>query len=57
MQFIWAASITVRKLAVNYLDNQLIVSVTFQAEVWNISWFQILRFKDLLLFFVTYDSK
>lgn len=35
-------------------DDRLIVSVTFQAKMSNISWFQFL--KDLMLVFVLYEE-
>lgn len=46
-----------RKLIDHYFDNQLIVFSTFQVKTFNICWFQPLKYKDLLHFFVILDSK
>ena len=33
----------------NYFENQLIISVIFQAKMSNICWFQLLKHEDLVL--------
>lgn len=44
------SGISVAYVKQSYNDNQLIVSVSFQAKVSNISWFQLLKCEDLFLF-------
>ena len=46
-----------RKKTAGNLKNQFILSVIFWADLSNICWFQLLRCKNLLLFFVIYESK
>lgn len=50
----WAATIS---WLIDWSDNWFILSVMFQAKMSIIYWFQLLKWNNLLLFFVIYDSK
>ena len=45
------------KWIASYFGNRFIVSGLFQAQTSDISWFQLLKCEDLLLFFLIHDSK